>query len=158
MDKIRNCLWFDGQAEEAARFYTSLFPDSRIDRVTRSPADYPAGKTGDVLMVDFTLAGRSYLGLNAGPGATFNEAISLSIDCADQTDVDRYWEALSAHPEREQCGWVKDRFGIFWQITPEILPRLLADPDRARARRVMEAMMTMKKIDIATLEAAAAAS
>lgn len=155
MDRISICLWFDGNAQQAAEFYTGLFPDSRIDEVTRSPADYPAGKTGDVLTVAFTLAGRSFLGLNGGPEFSFTEAVSLSTDCADQAEVDRYWQALSAHPESEACGWVKDRFGLSWQIVPRVLPRLLADPDRNKARRVMEAMMRMKKIDIAALEAAA---
>ena len=156
MDKISTFLWFDGQAEQAATFYTSLFPDSRIDGITRAPADYPSGKRGDVLTVEFTLAGRSFHALNGGPQFKFTEAISLSIDCADQAEVDRYWSALSAHPENEQCGWVKDRFGLSWQVVPSALPKLLADPDGAKAKRVMEAMMKMKKIDIAALQRAAA--
>ena len=156
MDKISICLWFDGNAEEAATFYTGLFDDSRIDHVTRAPSDYPSGSEGDVLVVGFTLAGRSYIGLNGGPHFRFTEAISLSIDCADQAEVDRYWKALSAHPDNEQCGWVKDRFGLSWQIVPRLLPTLLADPDRAKAKRVMDAMMTMKKLDVAALERAAA--
>lgn len=155
MDKISTHLWFDGKAEEAAGFYAALFPDSRIDEVVRAPAEYPGGKEGDVLQVTFTLAGRSFLALNGGPGFPFREAISLSIDCEDQAEVDRYWHALSAHPENEQCGWVKDRFGVSWQVIPRALPRLLADTDRAKAKRVMEAMMTMKKIDGAALEVAA---
>ncbi len=156
MDKISICLWFDGNAEEAATFYTGLFRDSRIDRVTRAPSDYPSGKEGKVLVVGFTLAGRSYIGLNGGPHFRFTEAISLSIDCADQAEVDRYWQALSAHPDNEQCGWVKDRFGLSWQIVPRLLPALLADADRAKAKRVMDAMMSMKKLDVAALERAAA--
>lgn len=156
MDKITTCLWFDGKAKEAATFYTALFPDSRIDQVTHSPSDYPAGKEGDVLLVEFTLGGRSFLALNGGPGSPFTQAISLSIDCEDQAEVDRYWNALSAHPENEQCGWVKDRFGLSWQVVPCALPKLLADPDRAKARRAMQAMMTMKKIDVAAVKKAAA--
>jgi predicted 3-demethylubiquinone-9 3-methyltransferase (glyoxalase superfamily) len=154
MSKIAPCLWFDGQAEEAANFYVSLFPDSRIDKVTRAPADYPSGKAGDVLMVAFTLDGRSFTGLNGGPYFNFNEAVSFQVDCQDQAEVDRFWEALSAVPEAEQCGWVKDRYGLSWQIIPSVLPRLLADPDPDIARRVMKAMMDMKKIDIAALERA----
>ncbi len=155
MDTISTCLWFDGTGEEAANFYIDIFPDSRIDRVTRSTIPYPGGKEGDVLTVEFTLAGRSYMALNGGPGPGFDEAISLSIACTDQAEVDHYWNALSAEPEAEQCGWVTDRFGLRWQITPRILPTLLADPDREKARRVMEAMVQMKKLNIAALEAAA---
>ncbi|GAB3684990.1 VOC family protein [Salinisphaera aquimarina] len=155
MEPISTCLWFDGVAEQAADFYVELFPDSRIDEVMHAPVDYPAGKAGDALLVTFTLAGRRYLGLNGGSGVPFTEAISLSIDCADQAEVDHYWNALSAYPEHEQCGWLKDRFGVSWQVVPRMLPRLLADPDRAKAGRVMTAMMTMKKIDIAALEQAA---
>jgi len=155
MDKISTHLWFDDQAEEAATFYTGLFPDSRVDEIMRAPADYPNGKAGDVLQVTFTLVGRSFLALNGGPGYPFTEAISLSIDCDTQAEVDRYWEALSAHPENEQCGWVKDRFGLSWQIIPTLLPTLLADPDREKAGRAMEAMMKMKKIDIDALKRAA---
>ncbi|MCB2055378.1 MAG: VOC family protein [Geminicoccaceae bacterium] len=156
MDRIAPCLWFDGKAEEAANFYVGLFPESRIEEVVRSPSDYPSGSEGDVLVVYFTLGARSFIALNGGPNFTFTEAISLSIDCADQAEVDRYWQALSAHPENEQCGWVKDRYGLSWQIVPRILPQLLADPDRAKAGRVMQAMMAMKKIDVAAIEKAAA--
>ena len=156
MDTINPCLWFDGRAEEAANFYVGLFSGSRIDQITRAPSDYPSGKDGDVLVVYFTLSGRSFLGLNGDPGYPFTEAISLSVDCETQAEVDRYRKALSAHPENEQCGWVKDRFGVSWQVVPRILPKLLADPDRAKAKRATDAMMTMKKIDIAALERAAA--
>ncbi|MEF2073004.1 VOC family protein [Consotaella aegiceratis] len=156
MEKLTICLWFDGNGEEAARFYVDLFAESSIDSITRSPADYPAGKEGDVLTVNFTLADRSFLALNGGPFTAFNEAISLSIDCEDQAEVDRYWAALSHHPEKEQCGWVKDKFGLSWQIVPRRLPELLSGPDAAKAKRVMEAMMSMKKIDVAELEQAAA--
>ncbi len=149
------CLWFDRQAEEAARFYVSLFPDSHIDTVVKAPADFPSGKKGDVLSVDFTLMGRRFSGLNGGPDFKFNEAVSFTIPCEDQAEVDRYWKALSAVPEAEQCGWVKDRFGVSWQIVPTMLYRLLADPDRTKAGRVMEAMLKMKRLDIAGLERAA---
>ena len=159
MDRISTHLWFDDQAEQAAGFYCELFPDSRIDDVMRSPSaassDGPDDRRGNVLQVEFTLAGRSFLALNGGPGVPFTEAISLSIDCEDQAEVDRYWAALSAHPENERCGWLKDRFGLSWQVIPRALPALLGDPDRARARRAMAAMMGMKKIDVAALEAAA---
>ncbi|AHE56760.1 VOC family protein [Sphingomonas sanxanigenens] len=154
-DKIAICLWFDGVAEEAATFYTSLIPDSRVDAVHRTPADFPSGKQGDVLTVEFTLAGRAYLGLNGGPLFKFNEAISLQVYTEDQAESDRLTEALSAVPEAEQCGWVKDRYGLSWQITPRRLVQLLADPDPAKAQRVMQAMMEMKRIDIAAVEAAA---
>ena len=156
MDKLATCLWFDRQGEEAARFYTGLFPNSRIDEVTRSTVDYPGGHVGDVLIVAFTLFGRKFQALNGGPFAKFTEAISMSIACETQDEVDRYWEALSAHPEAEQCSWLKDRYGLSWQIVPTILPRLLSDPDTAKAKRAMKAMMQMKKIDIAAVERAAA--
>ena len=153
--KVISCLWFDKQAEEAARFYVSLFPDSRIDRVDRAPSDYPSGKAGDVLLVEFTLAGSRFTGLNGGPHFTFNEAVSFQIDCADQAEADRFTEALSAVPEAEQCGWVKDRYGLSWQIIPRRMLELLSDPDPARARRAMEAMLTQKRIDVAAIERAA---
>lgn len=156
MSKITPCLWFDGDAEEAANFYAGLLPDSRVDKVIRAPTDFPSGKEGDVLVVDFTLAGQKFSGLNGGPAFKFNEAVSFQIHCDDQTEVDRLTDALSAVPEAEQCGWVKDRYGLSWQIVPKVMLELLADPDPARARRAMEAMMTMKRIDIAAIERAAA--
>jgi predicted 3-demethylubiquinone-9 3-methyltransferase (glyoxalase superfamily) len=156
MTSITPCLWFDGQAEEAANLYVSIFPDSRIDKVTRTPSDYPAGKAGDVITVEFTLMGRPFLGLNGGPEFKFSEAVSFSIACEDQAEVDRYWEALTAGGgEPGPCGWCKDRFGLSWQVVPKALPCLLADPDRARAARAMQAMMKMGKIDVAALERAA---
>jgi predicted 3-demethylubiquinone-9 3-methyltransferase (glyoxalase superfamily) len=156
MTSITPCLWFDGQAEEAANLYVSIFPDSRIDKVNRSPSDYPAGKAGQVITVEFTLMGRPFLGLNGGPEFKFSEAVSFSISCEDQAEVDRYWEALTAGGgEPGPCGWCKDRFGLSWQVVPKALPRLLADPDRARAGRAMQAMMKMKKLDVAELEKAA---
>ena len=153
-DKIAPCLWFDGQAEEAANFYVSLLPDSRVDGVHRAPADYPSGKRGDVLTVDFTLGGRQFVGLNGGPHFKFNEAVSFQIYCGDQREVDRLTEALSAVPEAEQCGWVKDRFGLSWQVIPRRMPELFAGSDRAGAERAMQAMLRMTKIDIVELEAA----
>jgi predicted 3-demethylubiquinone-9 3-methyltransferase (glyoxalase superfamily) len=156
MSRITPCLWFDGQAEEAARFYTSLLPDSRIDAVVRAPVDYPAGSEGSVLTVEFTLAGQQFIGLNGGPEFRFTEAISFTINCEDQAEVDRYWDALIADGGAPvQCGWLRDRYGLSWQIVPTILPRLLADPDRGKAGRVMQAMMGMIKLDIAALEKAA---
>lgn len=152
MSKIAPCLWFDGKAEEAARFYTSLLPDSRIDSILLAPADYPSGKEGSVLTVDFTLAGQQFTALNGGPEFHFTEAISFTINCEDQAEVDRYWEALiTGGGAPVQCGWLKDRYGVSWQIVPTILPSLLADPDRQKARRVMQAMMEMIKLDIAAL-------
>ncbi|HYU07601.1 MAG TPA: VOC family protein [Thermoplasmata archaeon] len=153
-ESIVPCLWFDGQAVEAAKFYTSLFPGSRIDTVVTAPVDFPSGKKGDVLSVDFTLMGQKFSGLNGGPYFKFNEAVSFTIPCENQAEVDRYWKALSAVPEAEQCGWVKDRFGLSWQIVPTMLYRLLADPDRTKAGRVMEVMLKMKKLDIAALQRA----
>ena len=155
MPSITPCLWFDGKAEEAANFYASLFPDSHVDAVHRAPGDYPSGKAGDVLMVEFTLMGRSFTGLNGGPQFRFNEAISFQIPVETQAEVDRLTDALSAVPEAEQCGWVKDRFGVSWQIVPRQLTKLIGDADPARAKRAFGAMMQMKRIDIAALERAA---
>jgi predicted 3-demethylubiquinone-9 3-methyltransferase (glyoxalase superfamily) len=155
MSKIAPCLWFDGQAEEAATFYVSLFPNSRIDEVQVSPADNPSGSKGDVLTVHFTLSEQSFIGLNGGPDFRFNEAISLSIDCADQAEVDRYWDALTANGgEPGPCGWLKDRFGVSWQVIPRQLPEMLSSDDRAGAERAMHAMLTMGKIDVEKLREA----
>ena len=155
MDKVTPCLWFDGNAEEAANFYVSLLPDSRIDQVVRSPGDYPSGSAGDVILVDFTIAGRQYSGLNGGPEFKFTEAVSFVIHCEDQAEVDRLWAALVADGGQEvQCGWVKDRFGLSWQVTPERMFEMLASPDREAAKRAFEAMMTMVKLDLPTLERA----
>ncbi len=149
------CLWFDGRAEEAANFYVSLLPDSRVDAVHRSPADYPAGAAGDVLTVQFTLAGRAFLGLNGGPEFRFTEAVSLQIACDDQAEVDRLWATLGEDGGQPgPCGWIKDRFGLSWQIVPRILPRMLGSEDRAAAARAMQAMMKMGKLDIAALQRA----
>jgi predicted 3-demethylubiquinone-9 3-methyltransferase (glyoxalase superfamily) len=155
MDKISPCLWFDGQAEEAARFYTSLFPDSRIDSVDRSAADTPSGPEGMVITVSFTLGGRSFIGLNGGDDFKFSEAISMSIDCEDQAEVDRYWTALIENGgEPSVCGWLKDRYGLSWQVIPKQLPEMLQNSDRAAAKRAMEAMLKMTKIEVAELERA----
>jgi predicted 3-demethylubiquinone-9 3-methyltransferase (glyoxalase superfamily) len=152
---ITPCLWFDGNAEEAAKFYASLLPDSRIDAVQRAPGNYPSGKAGGVLTVEFTLMGRPFLGLNGGPQFKFNEAVSFQIPVETQAEIERLTNALSAVPEAEQCGWVKDRYGLSWQIVPRQLPALLGDANSARAKRAFESMMQMKRIDIAALERAA---
>jgi predicted 3-demethylubiquinone-9 3-methyltransferase (glyoxalase superfamily) len=155
MDKVTPCLWFDGNAEEAANFYVSLLPDSRIDRIMRSPADNPSMKEGGVLMVDFTLAGRTYSGLNGGPQFPFTEAVSFVISCDDQAEVDRLWDALIADGgEPVQCSWLKDKFGLSWQIVPGEMLDMLNSSDRDAARRAMEAMMTMAKLDLAELRRA----
>jgi predicted 3-demethylubiquinone-9 3-methyltransferase (glyoxalase superfamily) len=155
MTKIAPCLWFDGQAEEAAKLYTSLFPNSRIDKVSRSPADTPSGPEGSVLTVDFTLAGQHFIGLNGGPDFKFNEAVSFSVDCEDQAEIDRYWDALIAGGgEPSQCGWLKDRFGVSWQVIPKQLPELISGPDQDGAKRAMEALLDMTKLDLAKLREA----
>jgi predicted 3-demethylubiquinone-9 3-methyltransferase (glyoxalase superfamily) len=157
MGRISPFLWFDDQAEEAANLYVSLFPNSRIARVDRYGEAGP-GKPGSVMTISFELDGLPVTALNGGPVFKFNEAFSMSVDCADQAEVDRYWHALIENGGRaSQCGWLKDRFGLSWQIVPSALPRLLADPDRARAQRVMAAMLEMVKLDVAKLEEAAAA-
>jgi predicted 3-demethylubiquinone-9 3-methyltransferase (glyoxalase superfamily) len=157
--KLFPCLWFDGNAEEAAEFYVTLLPDSHIDKVWRSPADTPSGPAGMVLTVDFTVAGQHLQGLNGGPEFKFNEAVSLVIECADQAEVDRLWESLTANGgEPGPCGWLKDRFGLSWQIVPRRLGELVNDPDPDRARRAMEAMLRMGKLDVAELERAADAA
>jgi predicted 3-demethylubiquinone-9 3-methyltransferase (glyoxalase superfamily) len=155
MPEITPCLWFDGKAEEAANFYAKIFPESRVGAVHHAPSDYPAGKSGAVLMVEFTLIGQPFVALNGGPMFRFNEAISFQIPVETQAQVDRYSDALSAVPEAEQCGWVKDRFGVSWQIVPRQLTRLLGDADPHRRQRGFDAMMKMKRIDIAALERAA---
>ena len=159
MSKITPCLWYNHNAEEAAGFYVTLFPDSRIDNIVKAPADTPSQKEGDVLVVEFTLAGQPYIGLNGGPQFPFTEAVSFQIRTRDQAETDRLSAALIADGgEQGPCGWVKDRFGLSWQVTPERLFELMADPDRDRARRATEAMLDMQKIDIAELERAADAT
>ena len=155
MTRITPCLWYDGKAEEAATLYASIFPDSSVDAVHRAPTDYPSGKAGDVLTVDFTVMGMKFLGLNGGPHFTFDEAVSFIIHTRDQAETDRYWDAiLAGGGKASQCGWIKDRFGLSWQITPQRLLDMMTSPDKAAAKRAMEAMMTMSKIDIAALERA----
>ena len=155
MSNIAPCLWFDGQAEQAAALYTSLFPHSRIDRVNRSAGETPSGPEGMVLTVDFTLDGEPFIALNGGSDFQFNEAISFSIDCEDQAEVDRYWDALIANGgEPSVCGWLKDRFGVSWQVVPKVLPEYLRSDDREAAKRALDAMLNMTKLDVATLREA----
>jgi predicted 3-demethylubiquinone-9 3-methyltransferase (glyoxalase superfamily) len=157
MQKIRPCLWYNHDGEEAANFYVTLFPDSRVDNVVRSPADNPSMKEGGVLVIEFTIAGQQYIALNGGPHFKFNEAISIQVLTEDQEETDRLWEALTSNGgEESQCGWLKDRWGLSWQITPKRLLELNSDPDKDKARRAMEAMLKMRKIDIAEIERAAA--
>ena len=151
-------LWFDDQAEEAAAFYISLFPNSKITSVSRYPADAPGKQAGQAMTVSFELDGLPVTALNGGPQYKPSEAVSFSVSCADQTEVDRYWDALTANGGQEgPCAWLKDRWGFSWQIVPTALPALLSQPDRAKAQRVMQAMLQMRKIEVAKLEEAAAA-
>ncbi|KQV47435.1 3-demethylubiquinone-9 3-methyltransferase [Pelomonas sp. Root1217] len=149
------CLWYDGDAEAAARFYAETFPDSRVGAVYRAPGDYPDGKQGNVLTVEFTVAGIPCIGLNGGPTFKHSEAFSFQIATDDQAETDRLWNAIVSHGGQEsQCGWCKDRWGLSWQITPRALIDAISDPDRAAAKRAFDAMMKMQKIDIAAIEAA----
>jgi predicted 3-demethylubiquinone-9 3-methyltransferase (glyoxalase superfamily) len=155
MSKIVPCLWFDGRAEEAAKFYAALIPDSRIDQVMRAPLDNPSTPEGAVLTVDFTLAGQPFMGLNGGPQFPFTEAVSFTIDCQDQAEVDYYWNAfIAGGGAPSQCGWLKDKFGLSWQIVPRQLIQMISSPDRAAAGRAMQAMMKMIKIEVAELQRA----
>jgi 2-polyprenyl-6-hydroxyphenyl methylase/3-demethylubiquinone-9 3-methyltransferase len=149
------CLWFDGTALEAATFYAATFPDSAVTAVHHAPGDYPSGSRGDVLTVEFTVLGLPCLGLNGGPAFPQTEAFSFQVATDDQAETDRYWNAIVGHGGRESaCGWCKDRWGLNWQITPRALTAAIADPDPAAAKRAFEAMMTMRRIDIAAIEAA----
>ena len=149
------CLWYDGCAEEAARFYAETFPDSRVDAVHKAPGDFPGGKAGKVLTVDFTVLGIPCMGLNGGPMFKHSEAFSFQVATKDQAETDRYWNAIVGNGgEESACGWCKDKWGLSWQITPVALSEGVTDPDPAVAKRVFDAMMTMKKIDIAAIEAA----
>lgn len=150
--KIVPHLWFIDQAVEAANFYVSLFPDSRVDSVTPMPADTPSGPAGSVPIVEFTLASQPFMAISAGPLDSFNHAISFVVNCDDQAEIDRLWDALSEGGTIEQCGWLEDRYGVSWQIVPTVLTEMMKDPDRDRARRVTEAMLQMKKLDLAELE------
>jgi len=153
MQKISPFLWFDNQAEEAVTFYTSVFRNSKVGKMTRYGEAGP-GTAGSVMVAEFELEGLQFTALNGGPMFKFTEAISMSIDCKDQAEVDHFWHKLSEGGQPGQCGWLKDKFGLSWQVIPEALPRLLGDPDGARAARVMQAMLQMTKIDVARLEAA----
>jgi 2-polyprenyl-6-hydroxyphenyl methylase/3-demethylubiquinone-9 3-methyltransferase len=149
------CLWYDGDAEEAARFYAKTFPDSSLGAVYPAPGDFPSGKKGDVLTVEFTVMGIPCLGLNGGPAFKHSEAFSFQVATADQAETDRYWNAIVGNGGQESaCGWCKDKWGLSWQITPIALTQAITDPDLAAAKRAFDAMMQMKKIDIAAIEAA----
>lgn len=153
--KNRICLWYDRDAEEAARFYAETFPSSSVDGVHRAPGDYPSGKKGDVLTVEFTVVGIPCLGLNGGPAFKHSEAFSFQVSTADQAETDRYWNAIVRNGgEESACGWCKDRWGLSWQITPAVLMEAITDPDPAAAKRAFDAMMEMTKIDVAAIEAA----
>ena len=154
MPKQIPCLWFDGQAEQAAQQYVSIFPNSKITGITHYGSATP-DEEGQVLTVSFVLDGTEYVGLNGGPQFTFTEAVSFQIFCADQDEVDHYWNALVDGGQESQCGWLKDRFGLSWQVIPTALPELLSDPDAERAQRAMKAMLGMQKLDVAQLRAAA---
>lgn len=153
--KNRICLWYDGGAEEAAQLYAEIFPDSHVSSVNRAPADFPSGKAGDVLTVEFTIIGIPCIGLNGGPVFTHNEAFSFQVLTNDQEETDRYWNAIISNGGREsECGWCKDKWGVSWQITPRILMEATTGPDKAVAKRAFEAMLKMKKIDIALIKEA----
>jgi predicted 3-demethylubiquinone-9 3-methyltransferase (glyoxalase superfamily) len=155
MSKIAPCLWFAEEAEEAANFYVSLLPDSRIDKVQKSLIDTPSGPAGKVLVVQFTLAGQEYMALNGGMRFEFTNAISFKVDCVDQAEVDHLWNGLiDGGGSPSQCGWLKDRYGVSWQIVPSAMMRMFSSPDRAGAQRAMSAMMKMTKLDIAALQKA----
>ena len=153
--RITICLWYNGDAEEAARFYAQTFPDSSVEAVRRAPGDFPSGRQGDVLTVEFIVMGISCLGLNGGPAFTHSEAFSFQVATRDQEETDRYWNAIVGNGGQESgCGWCKDKWGLSWQITPVALTEAMADPDPAAAKRAFDAMMRMRKIDIAAIEEA----
>jgi predicted 3-demethylubiquinone-9 3-methyltransferase (glyoxalase superfamily) len=153
--KIIPSLWYTKEAEEAARFYASIFPDSRVDRVTVMPAESPSGPAGSVVMVEFTLFGQSFFAMSAGPHHDFNDAVSFTVSCDTQAELDRYWNAIvEGGGKPVACGWINDRFGLRWQITPTVLGEMMTDPDKTKAKRVAEEMMKQTKFDIAKLRAA----
>ncbi len=155
MPRNQVCLWYEGGALEAARFYAEIFPDTAITSVQHAPSDYPDGTEGDVIVVTFTVMGIPVIGLNGGPAFPQSEAFSFQIATADQAETDRYWNAITGNGGQEsQCGWCKDKWGVSWQITPRTLLEAMASPDRAEAKRAFEAMMSMKKIDVAAIDAA----
>ncbi len=155
MQKITPFLWYAEEAEEAAAFYAATFPNSRVIRVTALPSESPSGPPGSVKVVEFVLFGQAFIAMSAGPLDPFNHAVSFVVHCDDQAELDRYWNALLANGgSAEQCGWLKDRFGLSWQIVPTVLGEMMADPDRAKARRAADAMLKMVKLDIAVLKAA----
>ncbi len=155
LQKITPFIWYAKEAEEAAKLYTSILPDSRILRVVAMPSESPSGPPGSVKIVDFLLFGQPFTAMSAGPLDPLNHAVSFLVNCDDQTELDRYWNALLANGgAAEQCGWLKDRFGLYWQIVPKVLGDLMSDPDQEKARRTADAMMKMVKLDIAALQAA----
>lgn len=158
VQRITPFLWYSHQAEEAARFYVSIFPDSRVKRVATMPSESPSGPPGSVKVVEFELFGQSFVAMSAGPLDAFNHAVSFVVNCDDQSELDRYWNALVDGGSPEQCGWLKDRFGLSWQIVPKVLGEMMVDPDLAKARRAADAMMKMVKLDIVALKAAHAGS
>jgi len=155
LNKISPFLWYAKEAEEAARFYASVFPNSSVDSVNAMPAESPSGPAGSVVVVvEFKLFGQPFVAMSAGPLDPFNHAISFSVDCEDQAEIDRYWDALGKNGTIEQCGWVRDKYGVCWQIVPRVLSEMMKDKDRVRGKRVAEAMMKMVKLDIAGLQKA----
>jgi len=154
IQKITPFLWYSKEAEEAAAFYAAIFPDSRITRVTTMPSESPSGPPGSVKVVDFVLFGQPFVAMSAGPLDPFNHAVSFVVNCDNQAELDRYWNALLEGGSPEQCGWLKDRFGLSWQIVPTVLAEMMVDPDRTKAKRACDAMLKMVKLDIAALKAA----
>jgi predicted 3-demethylubiquinone-9 3-methyltransferase (glyoxalase superfamily) len=154
MQKITPFLWYSTQAEEAAAFYASVFPNSRVTRVVTLPSESPSGPPGSVKVVDFILFGQPFVAMSAGPLDPFNHAVSFVVNCENQAEIDRYWNALLEGGSAEQCGWLKDRFGLSWQIVPTVLSDMMSNPDRAKAERAADAMLKMVKLDIAALQAA----
>jgi predicted 3-demethylubiquinone-9 3-methyltransferase (glyoxalase superfamily) len=154
LQKITPFLWYAREAEEAAKFYTGIFPDSRVTRVSTLPSESPSGPPGSVKVVEFELFGQSFVAMSAGPLDPFNHAVSFVVNCEDQAELDRYWNALLEGGAPEECGWLKDRYGLSWQIVPTVLGELMADPDQAKAKRAADAMLKMVKLDIAALKKA----